>query len=122
MNWLFNFDYSTIFNFTTLLGICFGSMVGLLIGALPGLGPTVGIALLLPLAASMDPIPAIAMLIALYQCAEYSGAITAIVIGIPGTSAAVPTVFDGYPMAKQGKPGKAVGYSLYTSAIGGFFG
>ena len=122
MSWLFNYNWSLMLNPLCFLMIAFGTLIGLLIGALPGLGPTVGIALLLPLSATLDPIPAIALLISLYMAAEYGGAITAVVMGIPGTAAAVPTVFDGYPMARGGKPGKAVAYSLTASTIGGFFG
>lgn len=122
MSWMLTYDWSMILNLECLLWICFGTLVGLLIGALPGLGPTVGIALLLPLSATLEPVPAIAMLISLYMSGEYGGAITAVVMGIPGTAAAVPTCFDGYPMAKSGKPGKAVAYSLTASTIGGLFG
>ena len=122
MSWIFTYDWSMMMNLECLLWICFGTLVGLLIGALPGLGPTVGIALLLPLSATLEPVPAIAMLVALYMAGEYGGAITAVVMGIPGTAAAVSTCFDGYPMAKNGQPGKAVAYSLTASTIGGFFG
>lgn len=122
MSWMLTYDWSLMFNLECILWICFGTLVGLLIGALPGLGPTVGIALMLPLSATLEPIPAIAMLVALYMSGEYGGAITAVVLGIPGTAAAVPTCFDGYPMAKSGKPGKAVAYSLTASTIGGIFG
>ena len=122
MSWIFEYDWSMMLNLECILWILFGTVVGLLIGALPGLGPTVGCALLLPLSASLEPPVAIAMLISLYQSGEYGGAITAVVMGIPGTAAAVPTCFDGYPMAKAGHPGKAVAYSLFSSTIGGLFG
>ena len=122
MSWILTYDWSQVFNLECLALIIFGTFVGLLIGALPGLGPTVGVALLLPLSAQLDPSPAIAMLVSLYMAGEYGGSITAVVMGIPGTSAAVPTCFDGYPLAKSGKPGKAVAYSLTASTIGGLFG
>ncbi|MGE4282754.1 MAG: tripartite tricarboxylate transporter permease [Clostridia bacterium] len=119
---LFSFDFSLIFNVQCLLAICFGTLFGLFIGALPGLGPTVGVALLLPMVYTMEPITAIVMLVALYQAAEYGGSISSIVLGIPGTAAAVPTLFDGNALAKQGYPGKALGYSLTASTIGGIVG
>lgn len=122
MSWLLSYDWSLLINPECIMWICIGTLVGLLIGALPGLGPTVGIALLLPLSASLDPIPAIAMLVSLYMAGEYGGSITAVIMGIPGTAAAVPTVFDGYTLAKKGKPGKAIAYSLTASTIGGIFG
>lgn len=119
---LFSFDITQILNPVCLLMICFGTLFGMLIGALPGLGPPVGVALLLPLTYTMDPIMAVSMLVALYQAAEYGGSISAIVLGIPGTAAAVPTLLDGKPMAQNGQPGRALGYSLYASSFGGMVG
>ena len=94
----------------------------MLIGAMPGLGAALGAALLIPMTFTMEPLPAVLMIISLYQAAEYGGSISSVVLGIPGTGAAVPTTLDGFPMAKQGYPGKALGYSLYSSTIGGLFG
>ena len=92
MSWILTYDWSQVFNLECLALIIFGTFVGWLIGALPGLGPTVGVALLLPLSAQLDPIPAIAMLVSLYMAGEYGGSITAVVMGIPGTSAAYYSV------------------------------
>lgn len=97
----------------------FGALVGIMIGALPGLGPSVGTALLLPMTFGMDPLQAIILLVAIYITAEYGGSITAILIGTPGTTAATATVIDGYELTKQGKPGEALGASLTASTIGG---
>lgn len=70
----------------------------------------------------MSPVAAILMLVAVYQAAEYGNSISAIIMGIPGSAASVVTVFDGHAMAKQGFPGKALGYSLTASLVGGIIG
>lgn len=102
--------------------IFLGLFVGMLFGALPGLGISITITLLLPLSFSMEPINAILMLLAAYQAGEYGGSISAIALGIPGTVMAAPIVEDGRAMARQTSPGKALGYSLYASTFGGLFG
>ena len=104
------------------LSIVAGLFIGMLFGALPGLGLTVAISLLLPMTFSMEPLNAILMLLAVYQAAEYGGSISAIALGIPGTVMAAPIVKDGRTMAKNSSPGKALGYSLYGSTVGGLFG
>lgn len=110
-----------IFTFESLILIFLGSAIGIVIGALPGLGPSVGLALMLPLTIGMTPTSAIVLLVAIYMTAEYGGSITAILIGTPGTSAATATVLDGYALTKKGQPGKALGASLTASTIGGMF-
>lgn len=119
---VFSFDFSSLFTIQSLLCIALGTLYGLLIGALPGLGATVGIALILPVTFTLDPLPAILLLVAVYQAAEYGGSISSIVLGVPGTPAAVATLLDGVPLARKGSPGKALGYSLTASTIGGLFG
>ncbi|MCB1395403.1 MAG: tripartite tricarboxylate transporter permease [Rhodobacter sp.] len=99
-----------------------GLFVGMLFGALPGLGLTIAITLLLPLTYTMEPLNAILMLLAVYQAAEYGGSISAIALGIPGTVMAAPIVQDGRAMAQESSPGKALGFSLYASTLGGLFG
>lgn len=105
-----------------LMAIMVGAVIGLFIGALPGLGPTAGVAILLPVAVSFDGTAAIAALGAVYYGAQYGGAVTAILLGIPGDSSATMTVIDGYQMAKQGKAGIALGISVAASFIGGLIG
>lgn len=99
-----------------------GVISGVVIGALPGLGPSTGIAVLLPLTYGMNPVAGIAMLAGIYYGAMYGGSITAILINTPGDSAAVMTTLDGYPLAKKGKAAHALGMSAYASIIGGTFG
>ncbi|WP_323037597.1 tripartite tricarboxylate transporter permease [Pararhodobacter sp.] len=102
--------------------ILVGLFVGMLFGALPGLGLTIAITLLLPLTYTMEPLNAILMLLAVYQAAEYGGSISAIALGIPGTVMAAPIVQDGRAMAQESSPGRALGFSLYGSTLGGLFG
>ncbi len=101
--------------FYCLLGVT----IGMLVGVLPGLGPTTGIALLLPITFSMDAIPAIIMLSGIYYGAMYGGTVTSVLINTPGEAASVTTCFDGYPMARQGRAGTALGVAGIGSFIGG---
>ena len=99
-----------------------GMVWGIFGGALPGLSPSITMALLLPFTYTMDPIPALVLLAATYVGAEYGGSVPAILIRTPGTNAAAATLIDGYEMKKQGKGGEALGISLYASSIGNFAG
>ena len=101
--------------FYCLLGVT----IGMLVGILPGLGPTTGIALLLPITFSMEAIPAIIMLSGIYYGAMYGGTVTSVLINTPGEAASVTTCFDGYPMARQGRAGTALGAAGIGSFIGG---
>ena len=103
----------------SVLAVMVGTSLGLFVGAMPGLSATMAIALLLPITFGMDPATGISMLAALYMGAMYGGSIAAILIKTPGTPAAAATVLDGYPLAQQGKAGKALGISLVSSLIGG---
>lgn len=98
-----------------------GVLIGVLVGALPGLSSPMAIALLIPFTISMDPVPAIAMMAALYCAGTFGGSITAILINAPGAPPAAATALDGYPMAKRGEPGRALGLATVASVIGGVF-
>lgn len=102
----------------TLLGVMFG----LLVGALPGLGPLMGIILLLPVAIGLPPVAAMGFLIAIFVGGSCGGSISAILLRIPGTPLAAATLFDGYPMAKKGRASDAIGIAISASSIGGLFG
>lgn len=97
------------------------TIIGVIIGVLPGLGATTGAALLLPFTLTMDPVHAIAVLATIYVSATFAGSITAILINTPGTSAAAATTFDGYPLAQKGEAGRALGIAVVSSTIGGVF-
>ena len=83
--------------------------MGLFIGALPGIGPAVGIGLLLPLTYYLHPAEALLFYVSLYQAAEYGGSITAIAVSTPGAPNSAATILDGYAMNRAGFPGKAFG-------------
>jgi putative tricarboxylic transport membrane protein len=103
------------------MAVC-GVTVGILIGALPGIGPPSGVAMLLPLTFGMDPTSGIIMLAALYAGTMYGGTITAVLINTPGESASVVTCLDGYQMALKGEAGKALGIAAIGSFIAGTVG
>ncbi|TEA80291.1 TctA subunit of the tripartite Tricarboxylate transport(TTT) family protein [Allopusillimonas ginsengisoli] len=105
-----------------MFAVIVGSLSGLIIGVLPGLGPAAGVAIMLPIVLSLDPTTALAMLAGVYFGAMYGGAITAILLGIPGDAPAVMTVLDGHPLAKKGEAGRALGISIIASFIGGIVG
>ena len=102
-----------------LMMIVIGCTVGLLVGAMPGLGSVNGVAILLPITFLVPPTAAIIFLAAIYYGAMYGGAISSITLGIPGASTAVATVFDGRPMAQQGRADKALTAAAVASFIGG---
>ena len=100
-----------------LLGVVLGTAVGVL----PGLGPAVAISLLLPLTFGLDPVAAFIMFGGIYYGAMYGGAKTAILVNTPGCSASVVSTFDGYPMARSGRGGKALAAAAISSFFGGTF-
>ncbi|MBZ4653448.1 MAG: protein of unknown function transrane [Peptococcaceae bacterium] len=96
-----------------------GCLLGTLIGVLPGIGPTSGIAMLLPLTTILEPTAAIIMLAGLYYGAMYGGSTTAILVNIPGEVSSVPTALDGYKLARQGKAGLALSMAAISSFVAG---
>ena len=100
-----------------------GCFLGTLMGALPGLGPANGVAILIPIAFSMGlgPTPSLILLVSVYYGAMYGGRISSILLNIPGDEPAMMTCLDGYPMAKQGKVGEALSLSGVASFVGAFF-
>src|SRR3989304_5323231 len=96
---------------------CFiGSIMGTLVGVLPGLGTPSTLAILLPLTMYLSPTGSIIMLAGVIYGAAYGGSTTSILVNIPGEAGSVPTTFDGFPMTKQGRAGEA----LWISAVGSF--
>lgn len=98
-----------------------GSFAGTLVGAMPGIGSVAGVAIVLPLTFGMNPVSAMIMLAAIYYGCQYGGSISSIVINTPGDSPAIMTCMDGYPMARQGRAGPALGMAAFGSFIGGTF-
>jgi putative tricarboxylic transport membrane protein len=102
---------------SNLLIVLLGSLLGTLVGVLPGLGPTSAIAVLLPVTTVLQPAQGLMMMAGIYYGSMYGGSTTAILMNIPGESSSVPTTLDGYPLAKMGRAGSALG----IAAIGSFF-
>ncbi|WML56646.1 tripartite tricarboxylate transporter permease [Neobacillus sp. PS2-9] len=96
-----------------------GVVVGIIVGALPGLTATMGVALLLPMTFGMDPAPALLLLSGVYFGGIYGGSITAILLRTPGTPAAAATAIDGYALTQKGKAGKALTVATVSSFTGG---
>lgn len=105
----------------SFIAIFIGLLAGIIIGAIPGLTADIAIILCLPITYSMEPIPAMLLLLGLYCGGTYGGSITAILINTPGTPSSAATVLDGYPLTQQGKPLKALTMALYASFFGGLF-
>ncbi len=113
--------FMIVFSLETFTVLLLGVFAGIVIGALPGLTVNMGIALLLPLTYSFQGMTGILLLLGMYCGAVYGGSITAILISTPGTPASAATVLDGYPMAKKGEAGRALGLSTMGSMFGGIF-
>ena len=104
----------------TNLFLCFlGCLVGTFVGVLPGLGPAASISILLPITFKLSSVQAIIMLGGLYYGTMYGGSTTSILINVPGEAASVVTCLDGYQMARQGRPGPALGIAAFGSFIAG---
>lgn len=105
---------------TNLLVAALGSLIGTVVGLLPGLGPINGVAILMPLAFAMK-LPAetsLILLAAVYIGCEYGGRISSILLNVPGDAGAIMTALDGYPMARQGRGGVALSISAWSSFVG----
>ena len=109
--------FGVAFTLQNLLYAFGGTLLGTLIGVLPGLGPVATIAMLLPSIYALDATPALIMLAGIYYGAQYGGSTTAILINVPGESSSVVTAIDGYQMARKGRAGAA----LAAAALGSFF-
>ncbi len=92
-----------LYRWDVALALLVGSIGGVLIGAIPGVGPAVAIAILLPATFSMDPIVGLTLLLGIYGSSMYGGAIPAILINTPGTAVNALTTYDGYPMTAAGR-------------------
>jgi len=107
-----------LLNWSVLIASLSGIALGIIIGSIPGLGPTMAIALMIPVTFAMQPIPAILLLLGIYQGAIFGGSISAILLNVPGTPSSAATALDGYPMAQRGEAMKALKLALYASMFG----
>lgn len=111
--------FSQVFVPINLLWLFLGVLVGLTVGALPGLSDSIAIAVLIPITFGMDPQIAMCLLVGIYCSSCYGGSIPAILLKIPGTASSVVTAWDGYEMTKKGQSGEALGISTSSSVFGG---
>ena len=107
---------------TTLVAVFIGMIIALIFGLMPGIGTVVAMVLVLPFTFGLTPVVALALLIAVQSVGCTGGSITAILLGIPGTTVNAATFFDGFPLTKKGQAGRAIGAALCSSAMGGLFG
>jgi TctA family transporter len=106
----------------TLVWMLVGMAVGFWVGILPGLGGGTALALMLPFVFTMQPITAFAFLLGMHSVTATTGDITSVLFGVPGEGTSAATVFDGYPLTKQGQASRALGIVLFSSLIGAIFG
>jgi len=115
-------NFIGVLNWQFVLYVGMGAVLGLLVGALPGLSAITGVALVVSISYTWGTNQALAMIMGVYVLACFSGSITAILMNIPGAPAAVATALDGYPLAKKGEAKKAILTSVIYSTIGSVFG
>ena len=104
-----------------LMFVALGTLLGLMIGVIPGIGGLVGLALLLPFTFALDPYTALAFLVGVQSVTTTSDTIPAVLFGVPGTTGSAATVLDGHPMAKNGEAGRAYGAAFTASVCGGLW-
>lgn len=114
--------FAALADWSVILMVPLGVLVGVAIGAIPGLSATVGMALFLPFTFSLDPLTGLVLLLGIYNGACYAGAIPAVLVNTPGTPSSAATALDGYPMALNGRAGEALTLSLVASVAGGLIG
>lgn len=96
-----------------------GVSIGIAVGAMPGLGPTMAIAVMVPITFQMSPESGLIMLVGVFAGSLYGGAITATMLGIPGTGADIPTMWEGYPLGQRGEAKRALSVAVISSSLGG---
>lgn len=110
--------FELLLRFDIYIYIAAGLIVGMFVGAMPGLTTILAMAVLLPVSFKLEPMLGIPFLIGVYKGGIYGGSISAILVGIPGTGASIATTFDGPSLTRQGKGRKALEMGLYSSTIG----
>ena len=111
-----------IVHFKYLLPLFFGTLAGIVGGALPGVTITMTIIVVLPFTFGLDPLQGLAAMTGVYVGGSAGGLVTAVLLGIPGTPSAIATTFDGHPMARKGQPGRAIWLGVWASFFGGLLG
>jgi putative tricarboxylic transport membrane protein len=105
-----------------LVPLFFGTLAGVIGGALPGVTITMTIIVVLPFTFGLDPLQGLTAMTGVYVGGSAGGLVTAVLLGIPGTPSAIATTFDGHPMAKKGEPGRAIWLGIWASFFGGLLG
>jgi putative tricarboxylic transport membrane protein len=105
-----------------ILWMTVGVMLGMVVGTLPGLTATMGVALLVPFTFALETGAGLAMLGGLYVCSMFSDSVPAVLVNTPGTPSAMATAFDGHPMTLQGRAHEAIVASCFSATLGTFFG
>ncbi|MEW4328725.1 tripartite tricarboxylate transporter permease [Rossellomorea marisflavi] len=111
--------FQLAFSLQGIMFVFIGVLIGTIIGMIPGLGPISAIAIMIPVTYGMDPTIALVMMAGVYYGSMYGGSTSSILLNAPGVAGTVATAFDGYPMAQQGKAGKALAISAIASFVGG---
>ena len=111
-----------VFQWPAVGFLVLGVLLGIWLGAVPGLGGILGLVILLPFTFGMDPVAAFALLLGMFAVTATSDTIASVMLGIPGTAASQATILDGYPLAQQGQAERAFGAAFTVSAFGGVFG
>ena len=114
--------FLAILNGGSLAYLAVGVILGLTFGVIPGLGGTTALALLIPVTYTLEPLDAMYLAGGVMGATSFGGSISAILLNTPGTAPNAATTFDGYPLARQGKAGLAIGASATASALGGLIG
>lgn len=102
--------------------LAIGGVLGIVLGAIPGISSTMALAILMPVTFTMETNAAVLFLMTIFMASVYGGSVSAILMKLPGTPASIVTQLDGYPMAQQGKAGQALNYALIASTVGAIFG
>ncbi len=110
---------AAVFTPTTLILIIVGVIIGIIFGAIPGMSAAMAVALCLPVSFGFEPVEGISLLLGLYIGGISGGLISAILLNMPGTPSSIATTFDGFPLAKNGQAGKALGAGIVYSFLGG---
>lgn len=113
------YAFSLALSWQVLVAMAIGTVAGIIIGGLPGLGTVLGLVIALPFTFSMEPATAIALLLSIYVSSIFGGSISAILINVPGTPQSAASVLDGYPMSQKGEGDLALGYAMIASFVGG---
>jgi putative tricarboxylic transport membrane protein len=107
---------------SNLLFLILGTIFGLVLGVLPAIGGALGLALVLPFTYQMDPATAVILIMAIHASSAYGDSVTSILVNVPGGPGTVASCWDGYPMTRQGRPGRALGIATFGSLVGGMIG